>query len=92
MTMGSSFLSVNGSWKEYLKSAENKFRELEESVKDKLKELAEVARQRMEDESWKDDVWLSQLDWSEKVPGKSRGVDKVSKSPQGKKVRLIWSM
>ncbi|KZS96476.1 hypothetical protein SISNIDRAFT_483033 [Sistotremastrum niveocremeum HHB9708] len=85
LTMGSSFLSVNGTWKEYLKAAENKFRELEESVKDALKELAEVARQRMEDESWKDDVWLSQLDWSEKVPGKSRGVDKVSKSPKGKK-------
>lgn len=86
LTMGSSFLSVNGAWKDYLKAAEDKFRELEESVKDKLRELAEAAKQKMEDESWRDDVWLSQLDWSEKAPGKSRGVEKIVASSKGKKV------
>jgi len=47
-------------------------------VKTKLKLLAEDARQMMdgtgEAEKWRDDVWLSQLDWTPKVASKSRGI------------------
>ncbi|KAG2120794.1 uncharacterized protein F5147DRAFT_766685 [Suillus discolor] len=38
-----------------------------------LVELAEQAEDRMKDESWKDDPWLSQLDWTS-ITGKSSGI------------------
>ncbi|KAG5732740.1 hypothetical protein E4T56_gene16724 [Termitomyces sp. T112] len=75
LTMGSSFLTVNDEWESYIKRAEAVYREMEEGVKVKLKTLAEEAKLLMnDDEKWKDDVWLSQLDWTPKVAGKSRGV------------------
>ncbi|KAG5651095.1 hypothetical protein H0H81_009871 [Sphagnurus paluster] len=74
LTMGSSFLTVNQEWESYIKRAEGVYREMEEGVKAKLKKLAEEARALMENEGWKDDPWLSQLDWTPKVAGKSRGV------------------
>lgn len=79
LTMGSSFLPVNEEWEVYLERAEVVYREMEEGVKAKLKTLAEEAKEMMDLEGeggrWKDDVWLSQLDWTPKVAGKSRGID-----------------
>jgi DNA polymerase gamma 1 len=74
LAMGSSFLTVNESWEAYLANAEGTYRELDGKVKRRLVDLAEEARGRMEDVSWKDDPWLSQLDWTPKIAGKSRGV------------------
>lgn len=76
LTMGSSFLTVNEEWDAYLARAEKVYRDLEEGVQNKLKKLAEDARLLMDGkkEEWKDDVWLSQLDWTPKVAGKSRGI------------------
>ena len=78
LTMGSSFLTVNQEWEEYLQRAERVYREMEEGVKRKLKNLAEEARKLMdlsgEGGTWKDDAWLGQLDWTPKVAGKSRGI------------------
>jgi len=34
------------------------------ALKRRLVELAEQADDRMKDQSWKDDPWLSQLDWT----------------------------
>jgi DNA polymerase gamma 1 len=79
LTMGSSFLPVNEEWEKYLERADAVYRGMEESVKAKLKTLAEAARAMMDVSGdggkWKDDVWLSQLDWTPKVAGKSRGID-----------------
>jgi len=74
LTMGSSFLTVNEGWEKYLEDAERTYRSLEEGVKKRLVNLAVEARSMMENEKWKDDVWLRQLDWTPKVAGKSRGV------------------
>ncbi|KAG0693387.1 DNA polymerase family A-domain-containing protein [Suillus ampliporus] len=74
LAMGSSFLTVNESWEAYLADAERTYKELDGKVKRRLVELAEQAKDKMDDESWKDDPWLSQLDWTPKVAGKSRGV------------------
>ncbi|KAG1748455.1 DNA polymerase family A-domain-containing protein [Suillus paluster] len=74
LAMGSSFLMVNESWEAYLADAERTYKELDGKVKRRLVELAEQAKDKMDDESWKDDPWLSQLDWTPKVAGKSRGV------------------
>ncbi|KAI1787999.1 gamma DNA-directed DNA polymerase [Ganoderma leucocontextum] len=74
LTMGSSLLTVNEEWEAYLANAERAYKDMEEKVKTRLVELAEQARSMMADGKWKEDVWLSQLDWTPKVAGKSRGV------------------
>ncbi|KAF8431092.1 DNA polymerase family A-domain-containing protein [Boletus edulis BED1] len=74
LTMGTSFLTVNESWEEYLRNAERTYQELEGKVKKHLVDLAEEAKDMMQNASWRDDPWLSQLDWTPKVAKKSRGV------------------
>lgn len=80
LTMGSSFLTVDESWEKYLVDAERTYRELDEKVKTRLLELAEQARGMMDSGKWREDVWLSQLDWTPKAAGKSRGVYPVEVS------------
>ncbi|EJD06109.1 uncharacterized protein FOMMEDRAFT_153471 [Fomitiporia mediterranea MF3/22] len=79
MTMGSSFLTVNEQWENYLRNAEGIYRELNEKIKKRLISIAEDVRLLMDEERWKDDVWLSQLDWTPKKAGKSRGIDVPTK-------------
>ncbi|KAJ7180477.1 DNA polymerase family A-domain-containing protein [Mycena filopes] len=78
LTMGSSFLCVDEGWETYLEQAEGVYMGLENAIKSRLADLARQALslflENPEDEKWKDDVWLSQLDWTPKVAGKSRGV------------------
>ena len=74
LTMGSSLLTVNEEWEAYLANAERVYRDMEDKVKKRLIELAEQAKIMMADGKWKEDVWLSQLDWTPKVAGKSRGI------------------
>lgn len=74
LTMGSSFLPVNQEWEKYIQRAETVYREMEAGVQIKLKKLAEDAKLMMDSGKWKEDVWLSQLDWTPKVAGKSRGI------------------
>lgn len=74
LTMGTSFLTVNESWEEYLRNAERTYQELEGKVKKHLVDLAEEAKDMMQSGSWRDNPWLSQLDWTPKVAKKSRGV------------------
>ncbi|KAJ7355459.1 DNA polymerase family A-domain-containing protein [Mycena albidolilacea] len=78
LSMGSSFLCVDESWKNYLEQAEGVYMGLEKAVKSRLAELAQKALslflENPEKERWKDDIWLNQLDWTPKVAGKSRGV------------------
>lgn len=73
--MGSSFLPVDQDWEKYLHQAESIYRQMETGIKTKLKKLAEDAKELMNsEETWKNDPWFSQLDWTPKVAGKSRGV------------------
>ena len=74
LTMGTSFLTVNESWEEYLRNAERTYQELEGKVKKHLVDLAEEAKDTTQNDSWRDNPWLSQLDWTPKVAKKSRGV------------------
>ena len=73
MAMGNPLLPVNQEWERYIANAETKYHELEDKVKEKLIELAEEAKSMFENGGWKNDVWLSQMDWTPKVAGKSRG-------------------
>ncbi|PBK75099.1 hypothetical protein ARMSODRAFT_929171 [Armillaria solidipes] len=80
LTMGSGFLPVNQEWEAYLERAEGLWNKMSKGVKDGLESLAReavtnhpVGAEGGEDK-WKDDPWLSQLDWTPKVVGKTRGV------------------
>ncbi|KAJ7224410.1 DNA polymerase family A-domain-containing protein [Mycena pura] len=78
LTMGSSLLCVDEGWEKYLEQAEAVYLGLEKAIKSRLAELANQALSlflgNAGQEKWQDDVWLSQLDWTPKVAGKSRGV------------------
>ncbi len=79
LEMGSSFLTVNQEWESYLAKAESAYKKMEEGVKEKLRKMAEGARLLVDEpEKWQQDPWLSQLDWTPKVAGKSRGVIDLS--------------
>ncbi|KAI0028063.1 DNA polymerase family A-domain-containing protein [Vararia minispora EC-137] len=80
LSMGSAFLTVNENWERYIESAELTYRAFEDSVKARLVELAEEAKGLMESEAWREDVWLSQLDWTPKVAGKTRGISHLELS------------
>ena len=88
--MGNGFLPVDGSWNEYVANAESKYRSLEDQIRGKLETLAVEAKASMDlPERWKDDAWLSQLDWSPKVPGKSRGATPPAKPAPTKGIKLL---
>lgn len=63
MYMGSSFLPVDRSWNDYLRTAEETYQKLQDNVQSGLRVLAEELRR---DGPTKDDPWHSQLDWTPK--------------------------
>ncbi|KAF5369324.1 hypothetical protein D9758_002746 [Tetrapyrgos nigripes] len=88
ITMGSGFLPVNEEWEKYLENAESTWNAMEQKVRKSLEGLARTAFEENKvgapgeevEAKWKDDVWLSQMDWSPKVAGKSRGVTPVAEA------------
>ena len=70
--MGNSFLPVNESWDGYVANAEATYRASEAAVLTALRELAMSARDLYHTGAWKQDPWLSQLDWSPKIPKQNR--------------------
>jgi DNA polymerase gamma 1 len=79
-TMGSSFLTLDQEWENYIKSAESKYHELERGVRSSLLGLAEEALAMYQNDvddkkPWETDEWLSQLDWTPKKVGRSRGAN-----------------
>ncbi|KAG8936694.1 DNA-directed DNA polymerase gamma mip1 [Tulasnella sp. 418] len=89
LIMGNGFLPVNETWEEYIKNAENKCREVEQTIGQRLAGLAQDALKMMDaPEVWKQDAWLSQLDWSPKSPGKSRGFELPQKQRRVRKEQL----
>ncbi|KAG7445742.1 uncharacterized protein BT62DRAFT_950592 [Guyanagaster necrorhizus] len=80
LTMGSGFLPVNQEWEAYLERSEGLWNKMSKGVKDGLESLAREAVKNHPvgaeggEDKWKDDPWLSQLDWTPKVVGKTRGV------------------
>ncbi|CAE6428519.1 unnamed protein product [Rhizoctonia solani] len=85
-TMGSAFLTVDQEWENYIRSAEQKYHELEDGVRGTLLALAKDALAMYETgaeggKPWEADEWLSQLDWTPKKVGGSRGVEPPEQPP-----------
>ncbi|KAG0228798.1 DNA-directed DNA polymerase gamma mip1 [Actinomortierella wolfii] len=65
LQMGSSFLTVNEGWVDYIERCNKSYNDLANDVESKLLLLAENALKQFEasPEFYKDDPWLSQLNW-----------------------------
>ncbi|KAI7812199.1 putative DNA polymerase subunit gamma-1, partial [Triplophysa rosa] len=63
LEMGMCYLPVNQSWGRYLEDAHDTYEELQREMKKSLMILADDACQLLEDDRYKDDPWLWDLDW-----------------------------
>lgn len=63
LEMGVCYLPVNQNWKRYLEDAQTTYEELQRKMKKSLMILADDACQLLEDERYKNDPWLWDLDW-----------------------------
>ncbi|XP_067235717.1 DNA polymerase subunit gamma-1 [Chanodichthys erythropterus] len=63
LEMGVCYLPVNQNWRRYLEDAQATYDELQREMKKSLMTLADDACQLLEDDRYKDDPWLWDLDW-----------------------------
>ncbi|XP_061629170.1 DNA polymerase subunit gamma-1 isoform X3 [Phyllopteryx taeniolatus] len=63
LEMGVSYLPVNQNWGRYLEDSQDIYEELQREMKKSLMTLADDACQLLEDEKFKDDPWLWDLEW-----------------------------
>ncbi|KAJ8393159.1 hypothetical protein AAFF_G00068420 [Aldrovandia affinis] len=63
LEMGVSYLPVNQNWGRYLEEAQGTFEELQREMKKSLMSLADDACQLIQDQRYKEDPWLWDLEW-----------------------------
>ncbi|KAG9281096.1 DNA polymerase subunit gamma-1 [Astyanax mexicanus] len=63
LEMGVSYLPVNESWGRYIEDAQDTYEELQREMKKSLMILADDACQLLQDDRYKEDPWLWDLDW-----------------------------
>ncbi|XP_060892582.1 DNA polymerase subunit gamma-1 [Labrus mixtus] len=63
LEMGVSYLPVNQNWGRYLEDSEDTYEELQREMKKSLMALADDACQLLQDERYKEDPWLWDLEW-----------------------------
>lgn len=63
LEMGVSYLPVNQNWGRYLEESQDTYEELEREMKKSLMTLADDACQLLQDDRYKDDPWLWDLEW-----------------------------
>ncbi|XP_034032708.1 DNA polymerase subunit gamma-1 [Thalassophryne amazonica] len=63
LEMGVSYLPVNQNWRRYLEDSEDTYEELQRELKKSLMNLADDACQLLQDDKYKEDPWLWDLEW-----------------------------
>ncbi|XP_033491143.1 DNA polymerase subunit gamma-1 [Epinephelus lanceolatus] len=63
LEMGVSYLPVNQNWGRYLEDAQDIYEELQREMKKSLMTLADDACQLLQDDRYKEDPWLWDLEW-----------------------------
>ncbi|XP_070686477.1 DNA polymerase subunit gamma-1 [Pempheris klunzingeri] len=63
LEMGVSYLPVNQNWGRYLEDSQDTYEELEREMKKSLMTLADDACQLLQDDAYKEDPWLWDLEW-----------------------------
>ncbi|XP_034542607.1 DNA polymerase subunit gamma-1 [Notolabrus celidotus] len=86
LEMGVSYLPVNQNWGRYLEDSEDTYEELQREMKKSLMALADDACQLLQDDRYKEDPWLWDLEWDVQKFKLKKAV--VSKK---KKVAETWS-
>ncbi|XP_028305588.1 DNA polymerase subunit gamma-1 [Gouania willdenowi] len=88
LEMGVSYLPVNQNWGRYLEDSQDVYEELEREMKKSLMILADDACQLLEEEKYKDDPWLWDLDWDvQEFKLKKATVSKKKSSEQAAKAQ-----
>ncbi|XP_039978863.1 DNA polymerase subunit gamma-1 [Xiphias gladius] len=63
LEMGVSYLPVNQNWDRYLEDSQDVYEELQREMKKSLMALADDACQLLQDDRYKEDPWLWDLEW-----------------------------
>uniref|UniRef100_A0A665VII3 DNA polymerase subunit gamma-1 n=1 Tax=Echeneis naucrates TaxID=173247 RepID=A0A665VII3_ECHNA len=63
LEMGVSYLPVNRNWDRYLEDSQDVYEELQREMKKSLMALADDACQLLQDDRYKEDPWLWDLEW-----------------------------
>ncbi|CAJ1057266.1 DNA polymerase subunit gamma-1 [Xyrichtys novacula] len=63
LEMGVSYLPVNQNWVRYLEDSDDTYEELQREMKKSLMALADDACQLLQDDKYKEDPWLWDLEW-----------------------------
>jgi DNA polymerase gamma 1 len=80
--MSAEILPVNQGWKAYIANAEATYERLSSGVQERLVDLAERALElRTQPETFENDPWLSQLDWSGQEIRMTKGTKKSPPRP-----------
>ncbi|GFO44683.1 DNA polymerase subunit gamma-1, partial [Plakobranchus ocellatus] len=64
LEMGSAYLPLNSAWPRYIQQANSTYDEMQRELKKLLMNLADEACLLLQDEEYKNDPWLWDLDWS----------------------------
>ncbi|KAK3790338.1 hypothetical protein RRG08_062571 [Elysia crispata] len=64
LEMGSAYLPINNAWPRYIQQANSTYDEMQRELKKLLMKLADEACILLQDEAYKNDPWLWDLDWS----------------------------
>ncbi|XP_028814792.1 DNA polymerase subunit gamma-1 [Denticeps clupeoides] len=87
LEMGVCYLPVNNNWERYLEQAQDTYEELQREMKKSLMRLADDACQLLENEMYKDDPWMWDLEWDvqefkqKKVSGRKKKDVKPEATP-----------
>lgn len=82
LEMSTAYLPVNRNWLRYLQDSEDTYKDLENELTQSLRREADRACHLMENEAYKNDPWLWDLDWSIKTL-------KIKKKPTGTKKKKV---
>uniref|UniRef100_A0A674EIY1 DNA polymerase subunit gamma-1 n=1 Tax=Salmo trutta TaxID=8032 RepID=A0A674EIY1_SALTR len=63
LEMGGCYLPVNQNWGRYLEDSQDTFEELQREMKKSLMSLADDACQLLQDDRYKEDAWLWDVEW-----------------------------
>ncbi|XP_028679587.1 DNA polymerase subunit gamma-1 [Erpetoichthys calabaricus] len=85
LEMGVSYLPVNQNWGRYLEESQSTFDELQREMKKSLMNLADDACQLLEDDRYKEDPWLWDLEWDVKAFKQKKTATKKKKTPKNQK-------
>ncbi|XP_041853123.1 DNA polymerase subunit gamma-1 isoform X2 [Melanotaenia boesemani] len=89
LEMGVSYLPVNQNWGRYIEDSQDVYEELQREMKKSLMTLADDACQLLQDDKYKEDPWLWDLEWDvQEFKQKKVPASKKKHSKEGAETRI----